>query len=569
MISLTEVRAKVGRRLWTYTPKGRRIRRENHEARMRGLALLEAFSRGEETPRFERALVDGQWDNANYWIRYALVRRALGLSCAHETGLVGQYNRERAAEAFSSFGFDDVADYGQRIACRAAFGDAARAFLGATHRAHDIHGWTLPGGLPGTIVHDGILKRQRRGDVDLRDPKLPSMVAEALAAIDAAERVIDETRPDLLVLSHMIDFSYAALAWTAASRGIPVLVLYGNYGINRFTRLYQREDIYSSPSRPTDDDAAAIGPQMKDSLSAIGRKAMEDRLGGNTADVAVIYAYRRRQGSIDRDALTAMFRWDPAKPVIGVYAPNWFDYPNGFGRFPFCDFREWAEATLDVACRNGNVNWLFKAHPCDEWYGTIRGNRIADMVAARKSPHVQICDASWNGMDVLNTLDGVVTVHGTVGLEAAMLGKPVLVPYPGWYGRFSFVTVAKSAAHYFDCLTGPWWEGVDRLDAARRSCEFAGWCYAAPDWHGDWFLLDDANQDAIWWDIEKEFKRCAGAIAREVDEIGAWFTDGHRYFDIFKLRRSDSVVMAHPRSLNDSVAGEDPRRVQLLSKAKQ
>jgi hypothetical protein len=182
---------------------------------------------------------------------------------------------------------------------------------------------------------------------------------------------------------------------------------------------------------------------------------------------------------------------------------------------------------------------------------------------------VRLCDTSWNGLDVLKALDGVVTVHGTVGLEATMLGKPVLVPYAGWYGRFSFASVADSVEDYGERLAGRWWEGFDPADAASRAAEFAGWCYSAPDWHDGWFLFDDANQDAIWWDVETEFEKRAGAIAREVGEIQAWFADGHRYFDIFKLRGADRVVAASPRAFNDAVAAEDPRQRQMMSRNRQ
>ena len=269
---------------------------------------------------------------------------------------------------------------------------------------------------------------------------------------------------------------------------------------------------------------------------------------------------------MDRAVLAARFGWDPSRPVVGVYAPNWFDYPNGSGRFPFRDFRDWAEKTIAAASDNKAANWLFKSHPCDEWYGKIRGVRLADLVAAADAPHVQLCDTAWNGKALFSVLDGLITVHGTAGLEAAALEMPVLVPYAGWYGAFGFVTVADSAEDYLSRLSTPWWQSGGDKAAASRAHAFAGWYFAAPAWHDGWFLSDDANQDAIWWDLNDQLEKNADAIAHEVAEIRDWIEDGHPYFQIFKLRRATSFMPAHPYAPAGAPSDEDPRRRQLTTR---
>ena len=246
---------RVGRRaadrLVALSPLRRRHERNIAPLRCAGLARLAALSSDNVCPpRFHRVLVDGQWDNANYWSRYALLRAALGLSGSREVGLIGVHNRERVATAFAEFGFALTVDHGRYLKEREAFLPQARQFLAGTQVAGDIHAWCLPGGIPAAIIYDGILKRQRRAEVDLADRELPNIVAEALAAISAAERTIADERPDLLVISHIVDFSYASLAWVALTRRIPVVALYGDYGTNRFIRLGNPQDLFNYPSRP-------------------------------------------------------------------------------------------------------------------------------------------------------------------------------------------------------------------------------------------------------------------------------------------------------------------------------
>ena len=305
------------------------------------------------------------------------------MAASQEFGILGQHNRDRVAAAFAAFGFQGHVDYGRHVADSDRFLDQARALLAATHDAAGIHDWKLPRAFPPALLYDAILKRQRRADVNLRDPGLPSIVAEALSALALAEDIIARERPDLVVMSHVIDFTYGALTWVALSSGIPVIALYGDYGTNRFIRLEHPNDVFTYPSRPTPGDRDELAPQSRAGLAAMGHRALQARVGGTAADVSTIYAYRRRSAFVDRALLAERFGWDPEKPVVGVYAPNWFDYPNGSGRLPFRDFREWAEVTLAAARAAPQFNWLFKAHPCDEWYGNIRGARLADWLRRR------------------------------------------------------------------------------------------------------------------------------------------------------------------------------------------
>lgn len=557
--------AQLAGQLMALSPARRQRLKANARLRQRGLQLLADFSRisTRRQPRFQRVLVDGQWDNANYWLRYALLRRSLGLAQTHETGILGEHSRTRVRDAFATFRITATCDYAWTQAALQQYLPEARERLARTDTPHAIHNWTLPGNLPTAFVYDGILKRQRRGQVDLADPGLPVIVAQALFALDRAAAIIDQTRPELVVLSHVIDFTYAALAQAALTRGIPVVVLYGDFGTNRFMWLNTPDDLFGYPGRPTQVDQTGLPETLADALADTGAAALDARLGGQTADISAIYAFRRRRDHVDRTALAAHYGWDAQRPIIGIYAPNWFDYPNGSGRFPFTDFRDWMDATLQVAKATPSVSWLIKSHPCDEWYGSIRGPRVSDLVEAAECAHICLCDPAWNGRGLLQALDGVVTVHGTCGIEAAYLGTPVLTAYPGWYGAFGFAKTCTSADDYRRSLVTAWWEGHDSDAARTRAATFAGWYFGAPDWHAGWFLSDDSNQDAIWWDLEEELETHAVALAREVDEIDAWIAGGHHYFHIFKLSRAAGVVAAAPHAAAGAPLDEDPRRRQL------
>ena len=73
------------------TPSARRTEAAVMARRATAQPLLDVLSRRpelgpEEETRFRNVLVDGMWDNPNYWTRFAMIRAALGLWQGRETG---------------------------------------------------------------------------------------------------------------------------------------------------------------------------------------------------------------------------------------------------------------------------------------------------------------------------------------------------------------------------------------------------------------------------------------------------------------------------------------------------
>ena len=519
-----------------------RLYRAREAARWRrdGETVLADFMASAD-PRFKGAvLVDGMWDNPNYWIRYALFRAAVGSAGGREVGVVGMYRAVEGRRTLERFGASRTTQVLELRGDMAAHRREARRLLTETRTAADVLSWRLPHGVPADFVYDGILKRQRSACVDLADGRLVGYVAEALASITAADRLLDSDRFELILLSHAVNFQFAALAWLAIRRGIPVVLLYGNYGVPRFVKLTEPADLYDAIDRPTAVDLSSISEARQQQLAAVGSAYLSKRMVGETDDIGARYAYQKASERVSRAALAEKLGWDPGRPIVGVYASNWFDFPHPCGMSHFRDFLDWTEATLDAARRRRQVNWLFKAHPCDQWYG---GVTLADLMPPMKAGgHVQLAPIDWNGSAVLEAMDAVVTYHGTVGIEAAAAGKPVLVADRGWYHDAGFVTWPRSRQEYLDLLAADWWKSVD-LDATRRRAQvFAGWYFGRPAWQGGFVLTDDTVQAPIYARIRRLFAENPEALRREVDTIRAWYASEHRHYHTFKMARAEELA---------------------------
>lgn len=525
-------------------------RRAAAARRAAGLAQLNLLSRQHEAvaiPAARRILVDGTWDNANYWTRFAIVRRALALDNAAEVGMLGQYSRKRTRAAFAAFGIAEIVDL-KRAACPGRYLDKAKTLLQGVDSADKLMQIALPTDFPPEVFFDGVLKRQRRATVDVADPNLPEYLAEAMAGLEAADEIVAGGGFDLVILSHALDYTYGVIAWAAIRHGIPVLTLYGDFGHAKFFRLKKPEDLFMYPERPTPGELGTMPEERAASLRALGARQLAARLGGKTTDVGAIYAYQRRQASVSREEMASRCGWEASKPTIGIYNSNWFDYPHASGLHGFRDFLDWIGATLEVAKAHPEVNWLFKAHPCDDWYDNINGQRLEDLVAAIDQSHIRLADKSWNGLDLMRSLDGIITCHGTIGIEATSQSIPVLVPYAGWYGHAGFVSCANGREDYLARLRTPWWRQQDAVARREQAELFAGWAFCVPDWYGDCIFLDDSRQDEIFSGLDEFLQSNRAALERESEEVAAWFADGHPYYHVFAMMRATGFRLGNSRT---------------------
>jgi hypothetical protein len=477
------------------------------------------------------------WDNPNYWIRYTLLRSALGLAAGREVGVLGNYRAKVCGRTLERFRiFDAVQITALRGEPKTHRREASR-LLSQTKTPGDILGWQLPHGLPADFVYDGILKRQRAACVDLDDPRLLGYVVEALGCISAADKLLSAYKFDLVVLSHAVNFQFASLAWLAIKKGISVIVVYGNYGVAKFAKLTKLQDIYDPTDCPTRSDLTALPDIKAKAMAAAGVACLKNRWDGRTDDIGAQYAFQRARENINRAAIVEKFRWDSCLPIVAVYAANWFDYPHSYGATHFRDFLDWVQATLTVAMSNRRTNWLFKAHPCDEWYGSVT---LLDIMPSLKGyDHIRLVPKEWNGSALLDAVDGVVTYHGTVGVEAAALGKPVLVSDRGWYQDTGFVKWPKSREEYLDALATDWWKGLDLDVTTQRARIFAGWYLGRPAWQGGFVLVDDSVQAPIYQTVPELFAENADALAREIKTIQGWFASDSRHYHTYKMAQTE------------------------------
>jgi hypothetical protein len=496
---------------------------------------LAAVSTVLKTPVASKVLVDASWDNPNYWYRYALLRSALGLQNAKETAVLGPHMREVARRTLNHLGIHSCTEFEDNFGSKQSHRRLAQGLLKSVNRAADLLDWKLPSDFPPGLVYDGILKRQRSARVDFSDPLILDYVAESLGSIAAAEKILDYASPELVVVSHAAEFRYGAMSWCALRRGIPVVVAYGNYGVPRYCRLTRTADFFDTADRPQRIGLTTLDPNARKALAETGSRYLDRRLAGATTDLASRFAFGGGSGAVTRSTICETFRWDDQKPIVAVYASNWFDYPHCAGMTQFVDFLDWLQVTLSSANALPDCNWLFRAHPCDRWYG---GVTLSDLMADAPERHVRLCPTDWSGADVQAAVDGLVTLHGTAGVEYSARGKPVLLADRGWYHDVGFATHSKNRGSYIEALSNRDWLSKPTGEVTELAAAFAG-VYFCPPSSQHVELGDDSEQDRLIPALLRMLSDRDDFVRDEIRDVADWWSSRAPHFHTWRtLRRA-------------------------------
>tara|TARA_Y100001968_G_C19450158_1_gene767961 strand:+ start:1684 stop:3336 length:1653 start_codon:yes stop_codon:yes gene_type:complete len=478
-------------------------------------------------------LVDCMWNNPNYWLRYILVRNALKLYKSNQYAIFGEYSLKIENLICSTFKFNSLGSLFHQSKPKPIHINKALLILSEIDSAQKFLDIKLPYSFPASVLYDGILKKQNNATLDLKDFNLPYYLAECISYLDNANKLFEKISFDIVLLSHCQEYSYAALAWLATKRGIPTYVLYGGFGTCRFFYLSKQDDIFSFPNRPNLEEIKDLSKTKRKDLIFEGHKLIHERFDGKTNDPGSLLAFIKRKEKINKTKICSKYNWDKKKSIIGVYCSNWFDYPHGSGLQSYTDFKDWIDSVLDIAKFNDSVNWIFKSHPCDAIYPSLKGYTINDLVNKINIKHIKVASEKWNGKDLINSLDGITTCHGTVGLEATILGKPVLVPYNGWYGELGFVINALNKKQYLKLLNSDWYLNIPKKNKINL-CAITSAIYFGKTKGQRFIFEDDIEQEKIYLNLINNIIEYKVDLKKEVEMLKDWFKSKNKYYQVFK-----------------------------------
>lgn len=310
-----------------------------------------------------------------------------------------------------------------------------------------------------------LMRTTRKGAFALSEPAVRKQLRWALnrslRSAQAARSIVERLRPDALVL---VDRGYSPsgeLFDICIARDIPVFTW--NAAHKNDTLMLKRYTAVNRNVHPSSLSEATWRTLCKmawtvDDSAAVRAELERCYISGEWyAEVGTQF----NKKAIDKATLFRRLGLDPSRKTAVIFPHIFWDATFFWGEDLFENYEDWFLQTVRAACRNDQVNWIIKVHPANLVKNRRDGvaSEHSEIAAIRKAigklpQHVQIMPAETevSTLSLFGMIDCCITVRGTVGIEAACFGVPVLTAGTGRYDHLGFTIDSESREEYLHRL---------------------------------------------------------------------------------------------------------------------
>lgn len=351
--------------------------------------------------------------------------------------------------------------------------------LAACKTLDDVTDLKVDGVRCGKYAVSTLMRKTRSGSFDLDDPSIRDELAHALdnslQCTLTARALLQKLKPSALVLvdrgyspsgelfDTCVECNIPVFTWNAAHRNDSLM-------LKRYTRA-NRDAHPSSLSADTWNRLKALpwsAAQGERVLQELERCYASGEWYGEVGT-------QFNKKAVDKEALIRQLRLDPGRKTVVIFPHIFWDATFFWGTDLFENYEEWFVETVKAACKNMAVNWVVKVHPAN----IVKNHRDgvstehSELTAIRLAigelpPHVKLLEADTeiSTLSLIKVLDACVTVRGTIGIEAACFGIPVLTAGTGRYDRLGFTLDSDSREEYLVRLASV--QNTERLGPEQR-----------------------------------------------------------------------------------------------------
>lgn len=115
----------------------------------------------------------------------------------------------------------------------------------------------------------------------------------------------------------------------------------------------------------------------------------------------------------------------------------------------FANDAEWISKTIDYFVKNTDYTIAVREHPMQRLFGEPQLESFIKKITDSERVTVFASDADLNSYNLIEDSKVILICTSTIGIEAAMCGKRVILESECYYNKAAFVTCAKTKEEYF------------------------------------------------------------------------------------------------------------------------
>lgn len=284
-------------------------------------------------------------------------------------------------------------------------------------------------------------ERYFKGDVEAKGFRqvFYDRLQNACVAVDVAEHCYKKDKPDIFITSHGCYSEWGAFMDYLKNKDVRCIVWDSLYGDNFIFNEYEFDKMYKAWKK----DHGNLTTKEEDEI----KNFLELRHSGGT-DTSVYNLEDRTE------ELKSLFPYHLYEKVYCMFCNVPWDTSLATSSKVFTDFYEWLDCTIAYFHLHKNKLLLIKVHPAEISDGSIK--TVKDFINNHyKLPdNIKIIDANSGikSIDLLPYVDVGIVNNGTVGLEMAVEGHPVIVVGKTYYAGKEITYDAENVGDYIDLL---------------------------------------------------------------------------------------------------------------------
>jgi hypothetical protein len=348
----------------------------------------------------------------------------------------------------------------------AAFRNEAATLVHGAHSVKELLAFRVGAVRVGGHAISTARRRLGAGTLNLQDKtiriRLIDCFADSMASVAAVGRIVRELRPSLVLTEDTAYTPSGEILDICVQTGIPVIRWYTAHKTNalmlkRYTSANRDHDINS-----LSDASWRFAREMDWCVDRSEKLKRELSIGYDRKDWYNEDGAQFNKRLLGSDAVRKRLGLDPLRKTAIVFPHMAYDASFGRGEDLFASYDEWLIETVQAACANEELQWVIRIHPGHAGKNHWAGQRMPDeedMLRARfgRLPkHVSLVPArsEISTLSLFPVMDYCVTVRGTVGLEAACRGIPVLTGGTGRYHGKGFTVDSATPRQYLERIAG-------------------------------------------------------------------------------------------------------------------
>ncbi len=317
------------------------------------------------------------------------------------------------------------------------------------------------------------------------------------------ERQVDEARPVSVLVFNGMQYPEAAVRWVAQRHGVPVYS--HEVGLRPFSAFYTAGEATAYPVQIPEDF------QLSEKQNQQLDEYLSKRFKGDFSMAGV--AFWPEMNGLDTAFLEKMEAYEQ---VVPIFTNVIFDTSQPHANVLFPHMFDWLDEVLQVVKAHPETLFVVRAHPDESRPGKASQESVADWVRERDAealPNLIFIspDDYFSSYEMIQRAKFVMIYNSTIGLEASILGAPVLCAGKARFTQLDTVFFPNSKGEYLlkleeflsmDEVAAP----VQHQKNARRFLYFQLFrtslpfdCFIRPDgiWPGFVRLKDFSWQDLL------------------------------------------------------------------------